>query len=111
MQRAHAYQTTFNPFTGKLDYVGVSSGSLPSGSTNYVSRAGDTILGDLTFTTNLIGPVLTDSDSCTWRTTITTGGNLVTTLIQCPAVVTSRPCTQGQSLGLLLAITCSETLP
>lgn len=34
----HAYNTVFNPFTGKLDYVGVSSGSLPSGSSQYIQN-------------------------------------------------------------------------
>ena len=34
----HAYQMIFNPFTSKLDYVGVSSGSLPSGSTQYIQN-------------------------------------------------------------------------
>lgn len=33
-----AYQTTYNPFTGKLDYVGVSSGSIPAGSNNYIQN-------------------------------------------------------------------------
>lgn len=80
------------------------SGSGSSG--NFVSKTGDSISGDLTFTTAIIGPVLTDSAGCTWRTTIATTGNLVTTLVACPVSVVSRPCTTGMSLGLLLAITC-----
>ena len=33
-----SYQTVYSPFTGKLDYVGVSSGALPSGSTQYIQN-------------------------------------------------------------------------
>ena len=105
---AETTKTIFNPFTNKLDYITtLSSSTLPSGSTNYVSRAGDTILGDLQFTSNSIGPVLTDSSGCTWRTTVATTGNLITTLINCPAVIVSRPCTKGMSIGLLLSLTCN----
>lgn len=35
---AEAYSTIYNPFTGKLDYVGISSASLPSGSTFYIQN-------------------------------------------------------------------------
>lgn len=61
---------------------------------------------DHEFSISSTGPVLTDSDGCRWRTTVTTAGNLVTTSIGCPTVVASRPCRRGMSLGLMLAITC-----
>ncbi len=35
---SHGYQTIFNPFTQKLDFVGVSSANIPSGSTQYIQN-------------------------------------------------------------------------
>lgn len=77
-----------------------------------IYASSSTTTADMVYKTASIGPVLTDSNNCTWRTTVTTAGSLVTSLIECPPVVASGPrtCSRGQSLGLLLSITCSETL-
>lgn len=55
---------------------------------------------------NPTGIQLTDSASCTWCETVATAGNLVTTLIGCPAVTPHMICPAGQSRGLLLSLTC-----
>lgn len=95
--------------SGNIQYN--NSGSFGGASTFNVNGSSITASGDMVWTGTSVGPVLTDSASCTWRTTVTTAGNLVTTLLSCPTVVASRPCSRGQSLGILLSITCSETLP
>lgn len=72
-------------------------------STNTTSSA------DVLWTSNAIGPVLTDANSCTWRTTVTIAGNLVTTLLACPTPVVPVPyrkCIQGEPIGLLLGLVC-----
>lgn len=58
---------------------------------------------DTVWTTSSVGPVLTDANSCTWRTGVTTSGNLVTTLISCPSAPASAGC--GSPVGILLSIT------
>lgn len=55
------------------------------------------------------GPTtLTDTNGCIWRVgnTISTGGVVSVTLLSCPAAPPSPTSCHGQSIGLLLAITC-----
>lgn len=96
---------------GNIQYN--NGGSFGGASFFNINTSSSSTTADTEWKSSSIGPVLTDSDNCRWRTTVTTAGNLTTTLIGCPTVVASnsRPCSRGQSLGLLLSITCSETLP
>jgi hypothetical protein len=135
MAFAEPVKTMFNPFTNKQDYitridsntvipgsnvtvtsnangtvtVGATGGG-GSGLTYLKDTSSDTVSSaDLEFNTASIGPVLLDSASCKWRTTITTAGNLVTSLLSCPAAPSTAvriPCAVGESIGLLLALTC-----
>ena len=58
-----AYKPILNPITGQFDYV--------------------TVL----YTCNgATGITFTDSNSCTWCATISTGGSVTTSLIQCPVI-------------------------
>lgn len=74
--------------TGTLTCAGqtatISTGG-GGGSGNYVSKTGDTISGDLEFTLSSIGPILLDSNGCTWRAGVDTSGVLTTALLNCPA--------------------------
>lgn len=84
-----------NPFTGRLDDTGPSTSDLD---TRYVLKTGDTMTGDLTFATTVIGPVLTDGTN-TWRITVDSHGNLITSLV--------GSSTAGTPMGLLLSLTYS----
>jgi len=85
------YKTILNPYTGRFDFVNnISTGTLSLGSA---------------FRT-------VDSAGCAWDITVDTDGDLHTTLINCPVVASSsQRCQTGQSLGLLLSITCGPTSP
>ena len=84
-----------------------NSGSFGGASFFNIHASSSSTTADTVWMNVSIGPVLTDSTGCTWRTTVTTSGSLVTTLLNCPSIVsTFRPCTTGMSLGLLLGITC-----
>lgn len=86
-----------------------NAGSFGGASFFNVSASSVNISSDFVFNSNSIGPVLTDSASCTWRQTVTTAGNLVTTLIGCPVVASNfRPCKRGMPVGILLSITCEN---
>lgn len=79
------YTTLLNPYTGRFDFVNnISTGSVLSGSA---------------FRT-------VDSNSCLWDISVSTPGNLVTTLVSCPAVAQFTACVPGTPYGLLLAVTC-----
>lgn len=85
--------------------TGGGGSSLPflaSTSSNTVSSA------DLEFNASTVGPVLVDSSSCKWRTTITTAGNLVTTLLACPTAPSAPVayCVRGEPIGLTLLMVC-----
>lgn len=73
---------------------------LHDSSSNTISSA------DIEYNSSSIGPVLRDSANCLWRTTVNTSGVLSATLLSCPSVIVSRPCTTGMSLGILLSVTC-----
>lgn len=95
---------------------GGSGGGMTEGSTFYIQNTLTPTTTTQVFSVqqgsfSVVGFGMVDSAGCKWTTTIATTGALVTTLGSCPSVVTSRPCSRGQSLGLLLSITCSETLP
>jgi hypothetical protein len=80
-----------------------------SGLTYLKDTSSDTVSSaDLEFQSSNMGPVLVDSDSCKWRATITTAGNLVTSLLSCPTAPSTPvdTCTRGQPRGLLLSLTC-----
>lgn len=79
----------YNPFTGKLDDVGDLTAT--TAAATYVAKAGDTMTGDLRFSTSLIGIILNDG-SASWRVTVNSSGALVTTQ------VANSPL--GPSLGL-----------
>ena len=95
---AEPTKTVFNPFTGKLDYITRVDSTTISG-LGFVLKTGDTMTGDLTFGTDSIGPIITDSASCTWRITVATTGNLITNLLSCPGAGS------GECMGILCAIT------
>lgn len=83
---AESTKTVFNPFTGKLDFITkVDTGTVLSGSAFRTA----------------------DVNSCLWDISVSTPGNLITTLVSCPAAAQAgRGCSTGMPLGLLLAITC-----
>lgn len=128
---AEQVKTIFNPFTNKSDYItkidtntitpgsGVTitctngactvNSTGGSGLTYLKDTSSDTVSSaDLEFNAATIGPVLLDSDSCKWRATVTTAGNLVTSLLSCPTAPSTPvdTCTRGQPRGLLLSLTC-----
>lgn len=94
--------------SGNIQYN--NSGSFGGASFFNVHSSSASSTADTLWTSNSIGPVLTDANNCLWRTTVNISGALETTLLTCPVVMAARPCSPGQSLGLLLSITCSETL-
>lgn len=63
----------------------------------YVNAAGDSMTGDLIFSTAAIGIVLKDANGVQWRVTVDTTGALVTSQTQV-----------GMSMGLLLALTYTD---
>lgn len=63
----------------------------------YVNVAGDSMSGDLIFSSPTIGIILRDTNGIQWRVTVDTTG----------ALVTSQTRT-GQSMGLLLALTYTD---
>ncbi len=81
-----------------------------SGLTYLHDTSSDTVSSaDLEFQSVSMGPVLVDASSCKWRTTVTTAGNLVTTLLACPttpSVPVRVPCSVGEPIGLLIGLTC-----
>lgn len=93
--------------SGNIQYN--NAGSFGGASFFNVSGSSTTSSGDMIYTTSAIGPVLTDANSCTWRTTVTTAGNLVTTLLGCPVVATARSCTPGVPIGILMSIVCPRS--
>lgn len=62
---AHAYSTVFNPFTSKLDYVGVSTSSI---SGNFIANQ-DTLQSGATFyvSSGTVGPFQIKSGADTWQ--------------------------------------------
>lgn len=95
---------------------GGGSGPLSPGSTNYIQNTLNPTINTQTFSVqqgsfSVTGFIMTDPNQCQWNTTINTSGAVVTSLIGCPVVLASRPCSKGQSLGLMLSITCAGPLP
>lgn len=72
----------------------------------HVTSTATVTSADEEFSLSSIGPVLTDSAGCRWRTGVSTLGALTTTSLGCPVLTASRKCLKGQSLGILLSITC-----
>lgn len=105
--------TINNPYSGYPDFITqVNSGTLPSGSTNYIQNTLSPTIASQSFNVqqgefSQTGFIMTDANSCTWNTTINASGSLVTTLISCPSASGSRPCAKGMPRGLLLSLTCS----
>lgn len=58
------------------------------------------------------GIEFTDTDGCTWCTTVATTGNLVTTFETCPVSTADqfRACIEGEPIGLTLAFVCGKHL-
>lgn len=81
--RAEQVKTIFNPFTNKSDYI------------TRVDTA--TIMYASSYRT-------IDATNCLWDMKVDTAGALVIALVSCP--VSGGECRTGQSLGLLLSITC-----
>lgn len=93
--------------SGNIQYN--NSGSLGGASFFNIHSSSTSTSADTAWTTSGVGPVLTDSDGCTWRATVQTTGNLVTTRLSCPTPSVFSPCTPGVPYGILLSITCPRT--
>lgn len=90
--------------SGNVQYN--NGGSFGGASFLNVHASSSSTTADMVWTKNTVGPVLTDSLGCLWRTTVATTGNLITSLVGCPAVASFTACVPGVPLGLLMAITC-----
>jgi len=83
---AEQVKTIFNPFTNKPDYITrLDTGiQISVGSVN-----------------------LPDAINCIWDVTISTNGNLTTTLVSCPSSG-GTVCQNGVPIGLLLSLTSCQ---
>lgn len=82
---AESTKMLFNPFTQKLDYITrIDTGTVISGSSFRTS----------------------DSNSCLWDISVSTPGNLVTTLVSCPTIASFVACVPGVPYGALLTLVC-----
>src|SRR5690242_16731975 len=67
---------------GNLQY---NNSGAPGGASFFnIHVSSSSTTADTVWTSNSIGPVLTDSNHCTWRTGVNTSGVLTTALINCP---------------------------
>ncbi len=69
---------------GSVTCAGQTATVSSGGGGNFVLKTGDSMSGDLTFTSDAVGPVLADSAGCTWRVGVNTSGVLTTALLACP---------------------------
>lgn len=68
--------------SGNVQYN--NAGSFGGASFFNIYGSSATSSGDTAWLTSSVGPILTDSNSCTWRTGVNTSGVLTTALLNCP---------------------------